>query len=430
VKVVAKEKAPPPNREDGRWSKTCTYIERETGKKKIKTLYSTISEADAIRQREEFKINYKKETEELAEKAKQANSPTAKYDNMTLAQWMKDWLYKIKVDTVRTNSWERYESLNRIHVVPKLGNMKLKDIKPVHISDFLVERKSSPVCKKKNPTEEDFKNAKRLSKRSIQYLFVMLNAAFDKAVKFEIVDKNPCASLDKPKLDESEIVPFEDEEVKRFLELASKHELYAFFVIAWYTGCRSSELLNLRWNNVDLDEGFIVIEEATMQTRQGTIDALPKTNSSYRRLDLPSDATQTLKTHKEVQDKQKDEFGIKYQGNNYVFCQEDGSLIPNYEISKQFKKLALQAGMSPSVRFHDMRHTHATMLFRLGFHPYEIQAQGGWATAKIAQRYTHLTYKDRQGIANKLEEKMKQIKNTNTSMLSNCCQTATDLTTK
>ena len=419
-----------PIRKDGRYPASRMFTDPITGVHERHWEYSYKSKEDAKKKVDEYIVGREELAKELAEKEKQANSPTAHYDNITLEQWMKDWLYKIKVDTVRTNSWERYESLNRIHVVPKLGNLKLKDIKPAHISDFLVERKSAPVCKKKNPTEEDLKNAKRLSKRSIQYLYVMLNAAFEKAVKFEIIDKNPCVSLDKPKLDESEIVPFEDEELKHFLEFASKHELYAFFVIAWYTGCRSSELLNLRWKNVNLDEGYIIIEEASMQTRQGAINALPKTNSSYRRLDLPSDAVQTLETHKEIQDKQKDEFGIKYKDNDYVFCQEDGSLIPNYEISKQFKKLALQAGMSPNVRFHDMRHTHATMLFRLGFHPYEIQAQGGWVDGKMTKRYTHLTYKDRQGIANKLEEKMKQIKNTNNTMLSDCCQIATDLTTK
>lgn len=397
---MAKKKKPP-NRSDGRWQTSCNYSDKETGEKKRKFFISAVSWDDVLSMKADF-------SKELAKP-----QPTATdYHDVTLAEWMQNWLYKIKIDEVRTKTWEDYESINRNHITPCLGDMKLSEIQTPHIRDFLTDRKNTPVCRTKKPTPEYLATCKKRSMRSVEYIYVTINAALEQAMLDRIIPFNPCAPIRKPTPETREIIPFSDKETYKFLELASEHFLYGFFLLAWYTGCRSSELLGLRWQNVDLKKGTIDIAESTMQTRLGAVSDKLKNDSSYRRLDIPPAVVQTLTHHQAIQDKQSKEFGILYKKHGYVFAKQDGSLIPNYVVSEEFKKLALLAGMNPRVRFHDFRHTHATMLFQLGEHPYRIQAQMGHATQQMTRRYTHLTNKDREGIAEKLEERMKQIQNT------------------
>ena len=329
------------------------------------------------------------------------------YRDVTLAKWLDEWLNDVKADNIRANSWERYESICRVHIIPNLGGMKLADIQTPHVRSFLTERKNVVVCRKKKPTPEDLKKAKKISPRTLQYIYVTLNAAFEQARVDKIIADNPCEPIEKPAVAQKQPKPYTDSEVTAYLAQIAEHPLlYPLSMLDLDTGMRLGELLGLKWVNINLDSGKVQIAEATMQTREkGTTLDLPKNDASIRTITLPRRSRKVLQAHKESQERHKKQYGIRYKDRDLVFADEHGDLIPNYKVSKLFKRAAMKAGLRSDAKFHNLRDTHATDLLELGEHPFKVQARLGHASLQMTRRYSKSTPQHQEGIAEKLDQK-------------------------
>jgi integrase len=183
------------------------------------------------------------------------------------------------------------------------------------------------------------------------------------------------------------------EQARRLLDAAKGHPQEALFVLALATGMRRGELLGLKWQDVNLDMGVLQVRRALtrMPTGLGYQEAEPKTKTSRRSIILPSFAIEALKEHRTRQLEMKQKAGIAWEEHDYVFCTSTGKhLSPGHDVLVQLKKLLEKAGL-PDIRFHDLRHSTATLLLSKGVHPKVVQEILGHSAINMTMDiYSHV----------------------------------------
>lgn len=315
------------------------------------------------------------------------------YKDITLAEWLKEWMDKIKAGNIDASSLKRHEQNTRIHIAPsEIGKMHLGEILPQNIVNFMTSKRKSVVCHKKNPTPEYLAKAKPISQRTLSYIYITLNAAMESARRLEIIPRNPCEAVDKPEVKRKLPQPLKKDEQTKYLTTIARHPLlYPISILALDSGCRSGELLRLTWENVFLSSGYIRIAKG-------------KTDNAPRKIPIPARSVKLLEAHKEAQAKYKKSYGMRYIDNKLVFADAQGKPIPNYTISKMFKRAALKAGLHAGVKFHNLRDTHATELLELGEHPFNVQERLGHATLQMTKDYSKVTSQHHDTMIEKLNK--------------------------
>ena len=175
-------------------------------------------------------------------------------------------------------------------------------------------------------------------------------------------------------------------------------------MLAIYTGARRGEVLGLNWNNVDLEKGTIKIIDNLCTTQNGLIIKQPKTNSGIRTIAISQSLIKILKKHKIDQMKNKIRLGTSYCDNNMVCCYEDGHLFNPKRFSAKFNEF-LEKNDLPIVRFHDLRHSHASLLVKIGVQPKEISARLGHSNIGITMDlYSHIYDETDREVANMFDK--------------------------
>jgi integrase len=180
-----------------------------------------------------------------------------------------------------------------------------------------------------------------------------------------------------------EIQPLNQEQIRRFLAAARGHRLEALFVLALATGMRKGELMALKWQDINFSTGMLQVRRilthmpAKLHGKGGYVEAEPKTERSRRSIAIAPFALEKLKEHHVRQLEAKRKAGPLWQENDLVFCSSvGGHLHTSRDVFVQFKRLLQQAEL-PAIRFHDLRHSAATMLLSLGIHPKVVQEMLG-----------------------------------------------------
>lgn len=207
----------------------------------------------------------------------------------------------------------------------------------------------------------------------------MLHLALDKAVEWNLVPRNVCDAVSPPRVKRYEIKPLSPEQVQQFLAATVGHRLEALFVLALATGMRRGELLALKWQDINFATGTLQVRRilthmpAKLNGKGGYVEAEPKTEKSRRNIAIASFALEKLKQHRVRQLEEKLKAGPAWTDNDLVFCSTVGGHLHTSRILfAQFKGLLKKAGL-PDIRFHDLRHSSATMLLSIGVHPKVVQ---------------------------------------------------------
>ncbi len=294
--------------------------------------------------------------------------------------FLEQWLEDVHKHTVRPRTYERYESMLRLHIVPGIGHHQLQKLAPQHLQQFYSQK-----------LEED------LSPTTVASFHKMLHLAFEKAVRWNLIARNICDSVDPPRTKHYEIQPLNEEQIQRFLTTVEGHRLEALFVLALATGMRRGEIMALKWQDVNLSTGMLQVRRilthmpAKLNGKGGYVEAEPKTERSRRSIAIASFALEKLKVHRMRQLETKLKAGSLWRENDLVFCSSvGGHLHSSRDIFTQFKKLLKKADL-PDVRFHDLRHSSATMLLSLGIHPKVVQEMLGHSQiAMTMDIYSHV----------------------------------------
>jgi len=216
---------------------------------------------------------------------------------------------------------------------------------------------------------QTFYNKKRsegLSPKSISLIHGVLHNALDNAVKWSLVARNVCDLVSPPRVVKPEIQPLTIEQAQQLLKYARGHRLETLLTVAVTTGMRRGEILALRWADIDVQRGSLQVRRTVdFIAKHGYVETEPKTASGKRQIALPPFVVEMLKSHRIQQLEQRLKVGEAWQESDLVFTGlEGGYLNPRYLV-KLFSRLLTEAGL-PHIRFHDLRHSAATLLLSMG----------------------------------------------------------------
>jgi integrase len=308
---------------------------------------------------------------------------------VTVEEYLGRWLADSVRDTVRNTTFERYEQIARKHIVPEIGRVKLRALTPAHVRGLYRKKLESG-----------------LSARTVQYVHVTLHKALKQAVRDGLVPRNATEAVKPPQVRREEIRPLTPEQVKTLFEAAKGDRLEALYVLAVTTGLRQGELLGLKWDDVDMEAGTLQVRRTlTMAAESGPVLSAPKTKGSRRTVRLSQTALETLRSHLARQLEEIDRVGSLWRENSLIFASELGEpLSRQYVTARRFRPLLERAEL-PQIRFHDLRHTCATLLLSKNVNPKVVSEMLGHATIAITlDTYSHVLPTMQESAAKAMED--------------------------
>jgi len=293
-----------------------------------------------------------------------------------LQQWLKDYAWP----NVAPRTAEGYEHIVHQHLIPALGAIPLSQLTPQDLQIYYGEKLASG--------RRDGKGG--LSPRTVRHHHVTLHTALQSAVKWGRLTRNPAASVDAPRPRRQEMHTLDEDGMATFLEAARETPYYALFYLALYTGMRRSELLALRWSDIDLDLAKLWVTRSFHRLRDGTgVFQAPKSAKGRRLISLPPSAAGVLREHRDAQEKVHSFMGTDPSDDDLVFAGVGGSPLLPDSVTHAWVKLARRTGLD--VRLHDARHTHATLMLKQNVRPKVVQERLGHASiATTSDIYSHV----------------------------------------
>jgi len=290
----------------------------------------------------------------------------------TVAQWLRRWLDEYAVHNVRPLTLKTYRGIVERELIPSLGDIRLSQLGIAEVQHYVNARRE------------------RHSPRWLQHQRSVLRTALAEAERQGLVGRNVARLVKISNPRREEVRPLTVEEARRFLAHIRGHRLEALYVVTMTLGLRQSEVLGLRWEDVDLDRGMLSVRRS-LQRYGGEyhLDEV-KTVRSRRTLTLPAQLISILRTHRDRQAFEARAKGWQGEAWDLVFCREDGYPLSGSVVTHVFQELLAEAGV-PKVRFHDLRHGAATYLVAAGVPMRVVMAQLGHSQMAItSDLYSHV----------------------------------------
>jgi integrase len=299
----------------------------------------------------------------------------------TVADFLKTWLEEYARPNVGGRTFEGYSDIVNNRLIPSLGSLTLTKLTPEHL------QKTYSAWLKDGRLD----GGGALSPNSVRRYHQCLHRALETAVKRGLVARNVADAVDLPKVGQSEIRILETDEIARILAATKGTFYYDLYFLALYTGMRRSELLGLKWSDVDLILGQISVSRSLHHLRDGSTDIRPpKTTKGKRLIALSPDAFLMLQDYHKRQEALFSELERPLKDNDYVFADRSGSSLLPDRVTRSWVRLMHRLSV-PNAPFHCLRHTHASLLLKAGVHPKIVQERLGHASISITlDIYSHI----------------------------------------
>jgi integrase len=293
----------------------------------------------------------------------------------TVGEWLDHWLDNIAARKVRARTLESYRSTVRLHLRPGLGHHRLDRLQPEHL-----ERLYAALADK------------GLSPASILRAHRVLSRALRVASQRAKVARNVATLVDPPAVKRPQTaLPLSAQEARKVMAAAQAHRNAARWTVALAVGLRQSEVLGLRWADVDLEKGALSVRRGLHRVGgQGLVYEEPKADRSRRTVALPAQLVEALRAHRAAQLEERIAAGPLWQDHDLVFAQPNGRPIERKSDWRSWKALLREADVRV-VRLHDGRHTAATLLLSEGVHPRVVMEVLGHAQMRTTtDTYSHV----------------------------------------
>ncbi len=346
-------------RADGRWAGAID-LGYSTGRRKRKVVYGlTRSEV------------FDKLQKKLAEQSQ--GFPIASVGRLNMERFLNDWLATIKPN-VRIRTYERYETIVRLHLVPPMGHIRIERLTPVHVQALL-----------------DEKLAAGLSPRTVQSIRIVLRSALQKAVKWQMLARNVADVVDAPRMVNREMCALSPSEARTFLIAATDDRLYALYLLGLACGLRRGELLGLKWSDLDLDAKTLAVRRSLGRSINGIVIDEPKTARGKRTVKLADSIVAALRAHRAAQAREHLKAGAKWQPDSeWVFTTSIGTAIDPRNLVSEFHDLLKRSKVSTAINFHGLRHSYATIALAAGVHPKIVSETLGHSRISLTlDTYSH-----------------------------------------
>jgi integrase len=310
---------------------------------------------------------------------------------LTIDSYLGKWLTTAARPRLRENTYREYEGLIDRYIKPVMGEKRLSDVRPLDVQAFYSSLSD-----------------KGLSPRTIRFTHSVLTSAFKQAVRWRMLARNPCESVELPRKAGKEMQSLTPAEASSFLKEAASDRWFALFVLALATGLRPSEYFGLKWSDVDLEQGLVTVQRSLIWRSYKSGDwyfGEPKTPRSRRRIPLPASVVRALSKHRRQQAEERLKAGSAYQSLDLVFATCEGQpLIRLNVVQKHFKPILKRAKLSETLRLYDLRHTCATLLLSANENPKVVSERLGHSSITLTMDvYSHVLPDMQQGASDKLE---------------------------
>ena len=353
-------------RSDGRWEGRFTAGHDENGKAIIKNVLG------------KTQAEVKKKLKAAIDKSDRID--TVRADKHTLGTWVKLWFEVYSKPNLRESTARYYQMFIDKHIVPKLGDVKLTELRAMQIQKFYNDLRTGgrlrEAQREKNPG---------LSASYIRGIHTMLHTCLDAAVREKLILSNPTNDCKPPKLVKKEMKTLEPEQVQAYLKAADARGLLPMFFLELTTGMRKSELVALQWTDVNWKERTISVSKQAYKIDGKMTVMPPKTANSVRKIALSEETLAMLK-------KQQKEDEEGWPDSPYLFPSPvTGEMYHPDSVVNLHKKILKEAGLE-HIRFHDLRHTFATLALQNGVDVKTVSAMLGHSNAGFTlATYTHTT---------------------------------------
>lgn len=325
------------------------------------------------------KTFYGKTRKEVSDKLKAAQRAvedglSLNTDRQTVPQYLDKWLEASVRQSVSPKTYSTYESLCRTSIAPRMRNVKLAKVTALDLQKLYAELAGDG----KSP-------------RTVHHVHRVLHRAFTQAVGWKLLSRNPCDGVTAPRVPRTEMQVWTPEQADAFLLATREDRMHALYVLALTTGMRQGELLGLRWGDINVSAGTLSVRRS-LQWLQGTglVFNEPKTTRSRRNIHLSRKALSALRDHQDRQAFERKAAGAAWQARDLVFCTAIGEPLTPTNEAKRFQR-ATKAAKLPALRFHDLRHTAATILLVKGVHVKLVSEMLGHATITLTlDTYSHV----------------------------------------
>ena len=350
-------------RKDGRWEGRYTAgRDPETGKAIIKNVLG-------------------KTQAEVKEKLKKAIEENVGIDygrakTYTVGTWLEVWMENYAKIKLRPSTYLTYHGYIENHIKPQLGKIPLNDLTTLHLQQFykklLAEGRVERIESQKQP--------KGLSAKTVRNIHQIISSALKLAVEQRLIARNPADGCALPKAERKEMQTLPVEQLTSFLREAKDSGVYELYYLDLATGLRRGELLGLKWTDIDLDRGVLKIQRAISRQNGKVVEAPLKTKNAYRTLPLSADAIDVLKAQKN-----------KVGSSEWVFPSPTGGPMSPDSVLHMLQRVLKRAGL-PRIRFHDLRHTFATLALQNGVDIKTVSGMLGHFSAGFTlDTYAHVT---------------------------------------
>lgn len=376
-------------------------------RKRGKFWYLIVDVKDEMGNRKQKWINTKCEKKSEAEK--ELREVLSKIDNnefvmpskVTFTEFLEKWLNTIIKHTVEQTTWEGYKLYLDKHIIPffknEMRDVLLQDLQPIHLQKYY-------ECKYKGNAAD---KKEGLSANSLRKHHACIKGSLDNAFRMGLISQNPADKIILPKKEKFYGSYYTAEQLELLFEAVRNTPIESAVNIAANYGLRRGEVLGLKWDAINFKEGTITIKETRVKVSGKTITKQPKSESSRRILPMINNIELYLKSLKKKQKENKLLFGDEYNDEGFVCCWDDGTPLSSEFLNHKFKKV-LKANDLPHIRFHDLRHSTASLLLKNGIDLKSIQMWMGHSElSTTADIYSHIDMEMKQKAADKINDILK-----------------------
>jgi integrase len=307
----------------------------------------------------------------------------------TVEQFLARWL-EYKKARLSALSCERYGDIIRLNIVPAIGNLPLAKLQPVAIASL------------------EAKAREKLAARSVLSIHRVLRQALSQAVRWQLLTRNPADAVQAPKVERHEMKALDTNGIVALLDAARGTALYIPILLAALLGLRRGEVAALRWRSIRLDSGQLSVVATAEQSKDGVREKAPK-GGRPRTVAMPAVVVDELRRHRLSQAENLLRLGVRLTDDHHVVARADGQPYHPRSLTQMFEQLLDRRPSLSRIRFHDLRHSHATQLLASGIHPKIAQERLGHSSiAMTMDLYSHVLPGMQEDAADKVDAAVRQ----------------------